>query len=119
MTKFDLAKSQLPYFREHTVSAGMTLRIPTGRESGIKRGHGRSNIGYAGEEYKEFEESRSSRVQGVQGVQGAGRWNVRICPIKLLNPFESRGLLPFRISILELLELLELLVSLATLSSPR
>jgi hypothetical protein len=61
VTKFDLAKSQLPYLREHAVSAGMTLRIPTGRESGCERGHDRRNIGYPGKEYKEFEEFRSSR----------------------------------------------------------
>jgi hypothetical protein len=34
----------------------MTLRIPTGRESGCKRGHDRGNIGYPGKEYKEFGE---------------------------------------------------------------
>jgi hypothetical protein len=46
MTKFDLAKSQLPYFREHAVSTRMALRIPTGRESGGMRGHNQRSIGY-------------------------------------------------------------------------
>jgi hypothetical protein len=74
----------------------MTLRIPTGRESGFKRGHNRSSIGYAGKEYKEFKEDLA-------------QWKGRICPMKLVNPLESRGLFPFRTTILELLELLFLL----------
>jgi hypothetical protein len=38
----------------------MTLRIPTGRESGCKRGHDRGNIGYPGKEYKEYKEFKES-----------------------------------------------------------
>jgi hypothetical protein len=80
----------------------MTLRIPTGRESGFKRGHDRSSIGYAGKEYKEFKEFKEFK-------EDLGQWKGRICPMKLVNPLESRGLFPFRTTILELLELLFLL----------
>jgi hypothetical protein len=86
----------------------MTLRIPTGREGGCERGHDRDIIGYPGREYKEYKEYKEFKESATS--------KARICPTKLINPLEFRGLLPFRISILELLELLVLLV---TLSSPR
>ncbi|MBV8102227.1 MAG: hypothetical protein JOZ31_24035 [Verrucomicrobia bacterium] len=64
----------------------MTLRIPTGRESGSKRGHDRSNIGYLGEEYKEFKKYEEFRSSGVQEFRSSG-----------VQEFRSSGVQEFRV----------------------
>jgi hypothetical protein len=84
----------------------MTLRIPTGRESGFKRGHDRSSIGYAGKEYKEFKEFKEFK-------EDLGQWKGRICPMKLVDPLGSRAVVSIsdhHSRTPELLELLELLL---------
>jgi hypothetical protein len=58
----------------------MTLRIPTGRESGSKRGHGHGNVGYPGKEFEESEE--------FEEFKEFKEWKVRICPIELVRPLE-------------------------------